>query len=952
MMKRSRPLPRLPAFLLLAACAAAVLRAGPPPSVEWRPDGAVVTTEGGVLRIQVCTETIIRVAWAKDPAFFSHQSLMLAPGLHDAGLWTLEGAPDHATVRTAKVQVRVDLPAGTVSFLDYAGKPILAESAGGRLFEPARVGGGATSHVGQSWQASSDESLYGFGEHHLGLVDIKGYDLDLWQHNGSAAIPFLMSSRGYGILWDNNSFTRFGDLREPENIPADQLTDADGNPGGFLATYYAGTDFTRRVATRVEPAIDVRPGDRGMRGSNEAIFPGLPPGNLSVRWEGVIHPRQGGVHTFFAYSDGGIRVWADDRLIMDHWRQGWLPWKDEARVNLEAGRPVRLRVEWVKDQNPATIQLRWKTPSPTKDTTIWSEAGDGIDYYFVYGPELDDVVRGYRHLTGAAPLMPQWAFGLWQSRQRYETAQQSIDVVKEFRERSIPFDNIVQDWFYWPRTGWGSHKFDPARFPDPEGWVRSIHELNAHVMISVWPKFYSGTDNFEAMHSRGFLFQPNLDEGLKDWVGLPDTFYDPFIPAARQLFWDQVNQGLFSKHLDAWWLDASEPDLLGTPTLDALRTHLVSPANGSEARVMNAYPLLNSSAVYEGQRAAAPDQRVFILTRSGFAGQQRYAAAVWSGDITSTWTAMRKQIQAGLDFSLSGLPYWTMDTGGFAVPARFSARHPTPSDAAEWRELNTRWFEFGTFVPLLRVHGEFPFREMWEFGGGDSPAYAAQLKFDRLRYRLLPYIYSLAGNVTQEGGTFMRALVMDFRGDARAREVTDEYMFGPALLVSPVTSYGARSREVFLPATVGGWYDFWTGAAVPGGRTIEAPAPFDAIPLHVRAGSIVPFGPERQYVGEKQADPITLWVYAGADGAFSLYEDDGLTYGYEHGAFSRIGITWDDASRKLVIGDRQGGFPGMPLGRTFNVVLVEPAKPAGFSPAPVPSQTVHYSGAAVTVRIP
>ena len=367
---------------------------------------------------------------------------------------------------------------------------------------------------------------------------------------------------------------------------------------------------------------------------------------------------------------------------------------------------------------------------------------------------------------------------------------------------------------------------------------------------------------------------------------------------------------------------------------------------------MNAYPLLNSSAVYEGQRAAAPDQRVFILTRSGFAGQQRYAAAVWSGDITSTWTAMRKQIQAGLDFSLSGLPYWTMDTGGFAVPARFSARHPTPSDAAEWRELNTRWFEFGTFVPLLRVHGEFPFREMWEFGGGDSPAYAAQLKFDRLRYRLLPYIYSLAGNVTQEGDTFMRALVMDFRGDARAREVTDEYMFGPALLVSPVTSYGARSREVFLPATVGGWYDFWTGAAVPGGRTIEAPAPFDAIPLHVRAGSIVPFGPERQYVGEKQADPITLWVYAGADGAFSLYEDDGLTYGYEHGAFSRIGITWDDASRKLVIGDRQGGFPGMPLGRTFNVVLVEPAKPAGFSPAPVPSQTVHYSGAAVTVRIP
>ena len=470
-------------------------------------------------------------------------------------------------------------------------------------------------------------------------------------------------------------------------------------------------------------------------------------------------------------------------------------------------------------------------------------------------------------------------------------------------------------------------------------------------MISVWPKFYSGTANFDAMQARGFLFKPNLDEGLSDWVGLPYTFYDAFNPEARRLYWDQVNRELFSKHVDAWWLDASEPDLLSAPTLDALRSHMVSPAGGSVASVMNAYPLVHSGAVYDGQRAAAPDQRVFILTRSGFAGQQRYAAAVWSGDTSSTWTAMAKQIQAGLDYSLSGPPYWTMDTGGFSVPARFASTNPTAADTAEWRELNARWFEFGTFVPLLRVHGEFPFREMWEYGGDDSRTYAAELKFDRLRYRLLPYIYSLAGDATQRGGTIMRALAMDFRKDPKAREVTDQYLFGPALMVSPVTAYRERSRQVLLPATTGGWYDFWTGAALAGGQTVEAAAPYDAIPLHVRAGSLIPFGPEQQYVGEKPADPVTIYVYAGADGAFSLYEDDGLSYGYERGEFSRIPISWDDASGKLTIGARVGSFPGMLTSRDFQFVLVASDHPTGFSFDPVPVKTVHYTGEAVTVPI-
>jgi alpha-D-xyloside xylohydrolase len=385
-------------------------------------------------------------------------------------------------------------------------------------------------------------------------------------------------------------------------------------------------------------------------------------------------------------------------------------------------------------------------------------------------------------------------------------------------------------------------------------------------------------------------------------------------------------------------------------------------ALGPGSRVLNAFPLVNSEVVYQGQRAAAPDQRVFILTRSGFAGLQRYAAAVWSGDSSSTWTAMRKQIPAGLGFCLSGLPYWTMDIGGFSVPHLYAPNlgndsngdpiygKATDASVEEWRELNTRWFEFGTFTPLLRTHGEFPYREMWQFGGESSPAYQAQLKFDRLRYRLMPYLYSLAGAVTQESGTIMRALVMDFRADAKAREIGDEYLFGPALLVNPVTEFQARSRPVYLPAATG-WYDFWTGASLAGGQTIEAAAPYDAIPLYVRAGAIIPFGPELQYTGEKPADPITLCVYAGADGAFTLYEDDGLTYGYEKGAFARIPLHWDNGAGKLTIGQRQGSFPGMLTARTFHVVLVTMDRPQGFPFDPPVGPAVTYRGEAVEVTL-
>ena len=941
---------RLFLFLLVLATAfgANLSLAGPPEKV---PDGIIVPVGDRFLKVQVCADNILRVVEAKDRAFFARKSLMVEPGRKLKINWKLYSTDKEATLSTAKLTARIDLKSGAVSFFDSKGQPILAEKAEGRTLTPAIVQGDHTFHVRQEWEPNEGEALYGLGQHQTGLLNIKGYDIDLWQHNGTVVIPFLVSSRGYGILWDNTSYTRFGDLRRWAAIPPVQLFDAEGKPGGLTAKCYAGANFDRFVATRVDPQIQIEiPSET--RQPNRRLHPDLPPtGPASIRWEGEIQALDSGDYLLQTFSNGGIKLWVDDQLVISHWRQGWLPWINVARVHFDINTRHRLSLEWTKDEGMETMQLFWKTPSSEKTTALWSEVGDGLDYYFVYGPELDQVVAGYRQLTGEAALMPRWAFGLWQCRQRYKTQQESLDVLEGFRSRGIPIDNIVQDWFYWKEDQWGSHQFDPTRFPDPEGWIRQIHDkYHARLMISVWPKFYTGTDNFKALRSRGFLYEPNLGEEIIDWLGHPDTFYDAFNPEARKLFWAQIERELFRKGVDAWWMDASEPDPLPTPTLRGQRTHVHPTALGTGARMLNAYPLVNSQGIYEGQRAAAPDRRVFILTRSGFAGQQRYAGAVWSGDISSTWTALRAQLPAGLGFCLSGMPYWTMDIGGFSVPARFANTNAAPEDLEEWRELNARWFEFGAFVPLLRVHGEFPFREMWEFGGDISPAYQAQLKFDRLRYRLLPYLYSVAGGVTHDDGTIMRPLVMDFRADTNTFNVSDQFMFGPALLVNPVTAYKVRNRPVYLPVAAG-WYDFWTGARLSGGQTIDAAAPYDSLPLYVKAGSIIPTGPELQYTAEKPADPITLWIYAGADASFTFYEDDGLTYGYERGACARIPMHWNDATRTLTIGKREGSFSGMLKERTFNLVLITPTKPVGFTFEPVVEQVIRYRGAPFVFRL-
>jgi alpha-D-xyloside xylohydrolase len=561
---------------------------------------------------------------------------------------------------------------------------------------------------------------------------------------------------------------------------------------------------------------------------------------------------------------------------------------------------------------------------------ISSEVADVIDYYFLYGPELDRVIAGYRQLTGQAPMFGKWAYGFWQCKNRYKSQEELLGVAAKYRELHIPVDNIVQDWFWWNRKG--EFVFN-KNYPDPKAMVDQLHKENFHLMISIWPFFEPGSANYDYMEKQGWFVDkfkyakpPYHTDGM--------AVYDATSPEARKFYWDAVNKGLFSIGLDAWWMDTTEPETEGQEENILLNHRL---AAGSGDRFVNAYPLLDTGAVYQGQRSASDQKRVFILSRSAFAGSQRNAVTAWSGDINSDWFSFRRQIPAGLNFSLSGIPYWTTDIGGFVFG--------NPDDPA-FRDLFIRWFQYGTFNPILRVHGtRHPDEnELWSYG---PDAQKILVSFDRLRYRMLPYIYSLAWRTTSEAYTPMRPLVMDFRADVRAENTGDQFMFGPALLVNPVTEPAATSRTVYLPQVK--WYDFWTGSSLEGGRAINAIAPLERLPLYVRAGSILPLGPEQEWSTEKPADPIELRIYRGADGDFTLYEDENDNYNYEKGAFATISFHWDDARQTLTIGHRKGQFPSMLQTRTFNVVFVGENHGVGITADDQPDRIVPYSGGEISV---
>lgn len=554
---------------------------------------------------------------------------------------------------------------------------------------------------------------------------------------------------------------------------------------------------------------------------------------------------------------------------------------------------------------------------------IWSEVADGINYYFIYGPEIDQVIGGYRTLTGKAPMFGKWAFGYIQSKERYKTQKELLRIVKKYRDQNIPLDIIVQDWKYWKKGQWGQKSFDEQRFPVPQKMIRQLHDdYNVHIMISVWPSMDPSSPDYQEMAKNpGFLYR---DDGKPD-------IYDAFNEKARKLYWEQAYNGLFSKGIDAWWCDATEPEL------ENFFRDQMKPSIGTGARYMNAYSLMQSKGIYEHQRSATSDKRVMNLTRSSFSGQQKYAAITWSGDIKASWRVFRRQITAGLNFCMSGIPYWTTDIGAF-----FTKLYPGGCKNNNYKELYLRWFQWAVFCPLFRSHGTDTPREVWQFGEPGSLFFEALVKAIHLRYRLIPYIYSVAWMVTNKNYTMMRGLAFDFRGDLNVNEIKDQFMFGPSIMVNPVIKSKANKRKIYLPEPAQ-WYDFWTGKIYDSGQTIETLTPKDIIPLFIKAGSIIPMGPFIQYATEKN-NPIELRIYTGYDSEFLLYEDENDNYNYEDGAYAIIPIRWNEKNQTLIIGNREGNFSGMLESRTFNITWVSESHGIGIKITKDSDQIVEYNG--------
>jgi alpha-D-xyloside xylohydrolase len=900
-------------------------------------DGVAVTADSLRIRLHVLGEKIIRVQCLPDHQVQHRQSLMVVNPSREKARWSLKEETGAVVIATSSLQAKVNLSSGKIQFLDASGNTLLQEN--GREIAQVTVIGEKTYGIRQKFALSHDEAIYGLGQHQEGHMNLRGKTVELYQFNMKVSVPMLISSKGYGILWDNYSLSKFTD------------------------------------------------------------------------------------------NSQGLE--------------------------------------------------------------IWSEVADGIDYYFIAGQNTDEVISGYRKLTGQAPLYPKWAYGFFQSKERYRSHDEIVGIVDEFRRRQIPIDCIVQDWYYWDPQKWGSHFMNRKRYPDPVKMTNEVHKKNAKIIISVWAKFDSTSTNYSEMDRRGFLWKHTSWES--------NRFYDAYNPEAQSLYWRQIADSLYTKGFDGWWLDATEPDMGDLNNVESKK--LMNNALGTGARYLNAYPLMTSAAVYDGQRQLTSDKRVYILTRSAFPGQQRNAATTWSGDIIAGWDVFHKQIPAGLNFCFTGIPYWTTDIGGYQVKVPGGFKNDM------YRELFTRWYQYGTFCPIFRVHGSSTPREMWRFGDKGSWSYDTQLKFNNLRYRLMPYIYSLGWKVTHDNYTIMRGLAFDFANDSKVYDIDDQFMFGPSILVNPVTEAmvypwvqadsgriipsenllnvdrkpgltgeyyegmefnklfttrtdlkvdsnwndnapiqgmvadtfsirwrgqliapetgeytintftddGARlfvndqliiddwqdqaphissgkimleagkkydvkyeyyenlmgavaqlrwilpseqkvnivnlpekTRKVYLPGATH-WIDFWTGETFSGGQTITAPAPIEIMPLYVIAGSIIPMGPYLQYATEKPADPIELRIYPGADGKFEFYEDENDNYNYEKGKYAIIPFSWNDKERTLTIGDRQGEFDGMLRERTIHMVLVNQSTGIGLEPSTT-YQAIHYSGKSIQVK--
>lgn len=752
-----------------------VLRPGSMETVQL-PTGLIAHNEREVLEVTVCGDSLFHVMARPvgvQTAISSRPWILGVEKSCPGAAFQFSRNGDVTTLTTSRLRVSLSARDGNLSFMTLEGEPLIRENQNlPRTY--ATIPGLPAERYGIKERFSPDatEAIYGLGQHQSGVFNYRGGTVEMGQNNTDIAIPLLVSSKGYGILWNSASF-------------------------GYV----------------------------------------------------------------------------DNRF------------------------PLELNFE--------------------------SMAGDQVDYFVLYGPEMDRIIHEYRSMTGHTPLLPQWAYGLFQSKDRYVSQTEVLSIANEYRARHIPMDAIVQDWFWWKKGGEGDPVFN-SNYADVPAELKTLHNQHVHAMISVWGLMDPESKNYQQIKKQGFEIAGT-------------HVYDPTNPAARDFFWTQLAGKLFVQGWDAFWLDSAEPEEhwphMGDAILRYKQLHI-----GSGAEYTNIFPLEHTAGVQEHWKQTTQDKRVFLLTRSAFLGQQRIGATVWSGDVYSTWWGLRHQIAAGLNFALSGYPYWTTDIGGYWPAYDGATKEPA------YQELYERWFEFGAFCPVFRTHGHRDHNELWTY----DRVYPELLGIDHLRYRLLPYIYSLAWKVTSDDYTIQRPLLMDFRADRATWEIADQFLFGPAIMVSPITKEHATQRTVYLP-TGANWYDFWTGEKTAGGTEVNRAAPIGRIPLEVRAGSILPLGPDIEYAGQA-TDPIELRIYPGADGDFNLYEDEGDSYRYEQGTHAVTALHWDEATRTLTIGAREGSYPGMAVGHTFNVVIVMNGHGVGGEKSDKPDKAIQYVGAKVTVK--
>jgi alpha-D-xyloside xylohydrolase len=751
----------------------------PLPLVKDAPasDGMSATVGAENLHISVCRSSVIHfvatpeLTSAVDPnPPWMLDSKESCPG----GTFQVSQTADAAILTTDTVKIELSLKWGNIKYSTIGGEDLLRErNAIPRTYETVELNGEKTFHVEDRFGPDATEGFYGLGQHQSGMFNYRGATVELAQNNTDVAIPLLLSSKGYGLMWNTASLT------------------------------------------------------------------------------------------------------------------------------------------YVDNRFPLELNLR-------------SLAGKSVDYYFIYGPEMDQILHEYRNLTGHTPLLPKWAYGFFQSKDRYVSQNEILGIAHRYREEHIPLDAIVQDWYWWKTEG------DPifnSNFPDVPAELNQFHDEHVHAMMSVWGLFDTKSQNYKELAAQHFAV-PNAH------------VYDATNPQARDFYWNKLVGKLFSQGWDAFWLDSAEPEEYWPHMGDGiLRNKQIAIGNG--AQYTNVFPFMHTLGVQQHWKATTNRKRVFLLTRSAFLGQQRVGATVWSGDVYGSYWGLRHQVAAGLNFALSGYPYWTTDIGGYWPP------HDKPLDDPKYQELYARWFEYGIFCPIFRTHGHRPQNEIWAYDKVEP----ILINYDKLRYRLMPYIYSLAWRVTSEDYTIQRPLVMDWRTDPKTRDIGDQFMFGSSILVNPVLQQDATHRTLYLPDSPA-WYDFWTGDSLKGSREIDAQAPLDRIPLYVHAGSILPLGPEIEHADEKPAGPIELRIYPGADGKFDWYQDAGDSYDYEKGAHSIIPLRWSEATRTLVIGNREGSYPDMPASIQIRIVWVSTGHGEGLEPVTNPDKVIEYTGGSVSLLAP